>query len=108
MEIKLTKEQYEEMLEDQYINIIGDGHRIYAEITYDDEFNYIELIKSKNGKTITGYAFDRSEWQRFEPRRVSRTAYRSYEPLCPNCSTSMIYNFEFCPKCGQKLDWSEE
>lgn len=32
---------------------------------------------------------------------------------CPNCSTTLIYclhtsKIDYCDKCGQRLDWSEE
>ena len=26
---------------------------------------------------------------------------------CPNCESEMFIQFEYCPECGQKLDWSE-
>ena len=30
------------------------------------------------------------------------------DPLCPNCRAFVkMFTGEFCPKCGQALDWSE-
>ena len=33
--------------------------------------------------------------------------------ICPNCSATLIYclhtsEIDYCDKCGQRLDWSEE
>ena len=108
MEIKLTKEQYQEMLDDKYISVIADDHKIYADLDWDDNFNYIELLHSKNGKRLKEYAFDNTELNKLIPKRVYRSCYYHYEAQCPQCSTMMIYRFDYCPKCGQKLDWSEE
>ena len=27
---------------------------------------------------------------------------------CPICGDGVNYEFEYCPKCGQKLDWRED
>ena len=106
MELKLTPEQEKEFLEDKYINIVGTEHRIYAELDRDDYFWYFELINSKNGRTQKAFAHDVSEMELLNAHRPYIGL--NHEPKCPNCSTEMIYQFQFCPKCGQKLDWSEE
>lgn len=31
-----------------------------------------------------------------------------YENYCPNCEVLLFVRYKHCPKCGQKLDWSEE
>lgn len=38
------------------------------------------------------------------------TADRFELPLCPNCGEyyEVDYDdYDYCPKCGQKIDWSE-
>lgn len=110
MDIKLTPEQVEEFLGDEYINIeIGD-YRLYMEIEpgCGGRMWYFEAVKSKNGRTEQGYAFDITELEKLQPKRPTDPSYYHNDPLCPNCQTYLIYNFEHCPKCGQKIDWSEE
>lgn len=109
MDINLTQEQIEDFLNDEYININLGNYRIYMEITHEEKnIWYFELIKSENGKTIQGYAHDVNELELLEPKRTYDPSWHHYYPLCPNCGTYMIYNFEHCPKCGQKIDWSEK
>lgn len=108
MRIALTPEQEKEFLDDGWIEVTGGNNRIYAEYSPDGYFEYGEIVYSKNCKTIKGYAFDSYKLDKMEPRRVIRSSYYHFEPQCPNCATMMIYKFECCPKCGQKLDWSEE
>lgn len=108
MDIKVSKEEQEQFLEDKWVNIeIGD-YRFYLELTNDNQMWYIELIKSENGKTKQGYAFDTSDFELLIAKRPHDPSYYHNDPLCPNCGTYMIYHFEHCPKCGQKLDWSEK
>ena len=109
MDINLTREQINDFLKDEYININLGDHRIYMEIDHKEkDIWYFELIKSKNEKTIQGYAHDISELKLLEPKRPEDPSWYHNDPLCPNCGTYMIYKFEHCPKCGQKLDWSEK
>lgn len=108
MEIKATNEQADEFLKDCWTEVqIGD-YRIYLELNKDGSLWYAELIKSKNGKTEQGYAFDTEMLEKMLPKRPYDPSYYHDDPLCPNCQTYMIYQFEHCPKCGQKLDWSEK
>ena len=109
MEIRATDEQVKEFQEDRYVDIqIGD-YRIYMEPRDDNKgFYYAEIVKSKNGKTENGYAFDYTELEKLQPKRTDDPSWYHNDPLCPNCQTYMIYHFEHCPKCGQKLDWSEK
>lgn len=108
MEIKATDEQEREFLEDYYADIQVGNYRVYLELNADGSLWYAELVKSKNGKTEQGYAFDTGMLEKMIPKRPSDSRYYHNEPLCPNCQTYMIYKFEYCPKCGQKLDWSEK
>lgn len=108
MDINLTPEQINDFLEDTYVNINLGDYRIYLELTgKEKDIWYFELVKSKNGKTIQGYAHDISELKLLEPKRPEDPSWHHNDPLCPNCRTYMIYKFEHCPRCGQKLDWSE-
>lgn len=113
MTIKLTSEQMDEFLKDEYITInIGEtgeeNYRLYLELNKDKSVWYIELIKTKHGRIEQGYAFDTSDFELLKPKRPHDPSYYHNDPLCPNCGTYMIYHFEHCPKCGQKLDWSEK
>lgn len=109
MDINLTREQINDFLKDEYININLGDYRIYMEISHEKkDIWYFELIKSKNGKTIQGYAHDISELELLESKRPEDPSWYHNDPLCPNCQTYMIYKFEHCPRCGQKLDWSEK
>ena len=108
MDIKTTKEEQEQFLEDKWVSVELGDYRLYLELTNDNHMWYVELIKSKNGKTEQGYAFDTSDFELLKPKRPHDPSYYHNDPLCPNCGTYMIYHFEHCPKCGQKLDWSEK
>ena len=108
MDINLTQKQAEEFLNDEYININLGDYRIYMELTREKDIWYFEFVKSKNGKTIQGYAHDVSQLELLNPKRLNDPSWYRNDPLCPNCGTYMIYKFEHCPRCGQKLDWSEK
>lgn len=108
MDINLTQKQAEEFLDDEYININLGDYRIYMELTREKDIWYFEFVKSKNGKTIQGYAHDVSQLELLNPKRLNDPSWYRNDPLCPNCETYMIYKFEHCPRCGQKLDWSEK
>ncbi len=107
MNIKLSDEQVQEFLSDGYVNIEFGDYSIYMELAQDIMY-YFELIKSKNGKTEQGYAFDTTDLDRLKSKRPNDPSYYRNDPLCPNCHSYMLYHFEYCPKCGQKLDWSEK
>lgn len=108
MDINLTQEQIEDFLNDEYININLVNYRIYMELTREKNIWYFELVKSEKGKTIQGYCHDVSQLELLNLKRLNDPSWHHNDPLCPNCGTYMIYKFEHCPKCGQKLDWSEK
>ena len=108
MEIKLDKNQIEEFHEDNYVSIELGDIRFYFETDRDGAPWYFEIVQRKNGKTIKGCAHDMSELEKLLPKRPTDPSYYHNDPLCPKCGTYMIYHFEHCPRCGQKLDWSEE
>lgn len=112
MEIKLDKNQITKFLEDEFIDIqIGD-YRVYLEIDHMDKNPfYFEFVRHRKGnieKKTVGVANNIMELEKLKPKRPEDPSYYHNDPLCPNCRTYMIYKFEHCPKCGQKLDWSEK
>lgn len=110
MDINLTQEQIKEFLENGYIIIDMGDYRFYMELSNNNTNNirYFELVKFENGKTIQAYAHDISELELLKPKRPDDPSWYHNDPLCPHCRTYMIYKFEHCPRCGQKLDWSEK
>ena len=109
MKIELTKEQVSQFLEDNYISIkMGDYELYFGTGNYDNTPCYFEIIQKKNNKTLKMYAHETNELELLKPKRPHDPSYWHNDPLCPNCGTYMIYNFEHCPKCGQKIDWSEK
>ena len=108
MEIILTPEQKKEFVEDGWLEVKADGHRVYIECSRDGGFNYGEIVHSKNGKTIDGYCFDCVMLGKLSPKKVQRSYYYNHEPQCPSCSSFVGYKFDCCPRCGQALDWRED
>lgn len=109
MKIELTKEQVSQFLEDNHISIkMGDYEFYFETSNYDNMPFYLEFTYKKNGKTIRSYAHDTAELELLKAKRPHDPSYWHNDPLCPTCGTYMIYNFEHCPKCGQKIDWSEK
>ncbi len=46
-----------------------------------------------------------------KPEHEADGCYNSKLVVCPNCKTryEIAYvEFEYCPKCGQAIDWSDE
>ena len=109
MKIELTNEQVSQFLEDNHISIKMGDYEFYFETSdYDNMPFYLELTYKKNGKTLRSYAHDIAELELLKPKRPHDPSYWHNDPLCPTCGTYMIYKFEHCPKCGQKIDWSEK
>lgn len=108
MDINLTQEQIDEFLDNRYINFIIGDYRIYVQLSRENDIWYFELVKSLNGKTVQSYSHTITELELLRPKRPYDPSWYHNDPLCPHCRTYMIYNFDYCPKCGQKLDWSEK
>ena len=109
MKVELTKEQIKEFEEDQFLYINAGRTSVYIELNRDGEFWYEEVAKiNEKGQRRKAYCFDANDLGRLIPKRTDDPSYWHNDPLCPNCGTYMIYHFEHCPKCGQKLDWSEK
>ena len=108
MKIELTNEQVSQFLKDNHISIkIGDYELYFETDNYDSMPFYFEFTYNRNGKTLKSYAYDTNDLELLKPKRPA-VSYWLNKPLCPNCGTHMIYNFEHCPKCGQKIDWSKK
>lgn len=97
MEINLTDKEMNEFKQDGFLEIRYDkDFYIYLE----DNDLYCELNYQKKK-----YAFDSDDLEKLDEKDILR--WSNGEPRCPSCGTSMIYNFDYCPKCGQKLNWYE-
>lgn len=108
MKIELTDEQMNQALQEWWCEITHtNGFRIYCEIDSEGGFQYGEYYPPGKGRRDAFYV-DADDIRRKTPRRPSDPSYYHNDPLCPSCGTYMIYHFEHCPKCGQKLDWSEK
>ena len=42
------------------------------------------------------------------PKKAEQTNREPYHTFCSVCGGLVFDNFNYCPKCGQALDWSEE
>lgn len=110
MEIKLTEDQYKELKDDRVLNIEapGNGIRLYIEYSDKMEIDYIEAYHYELPRhSCRDYCFNFEELEKLKAKKPDDPSWYHNKPLCPNCGTYMIYNFEHCPKCGQKIDWSE-
>lgn len=111
MRIDLTKEQIEQLKEDGFIDLSWGKNTFYIETDRTGVFNYFEISSmfSDEGTEHRGcIGVFMSELHKLKPRKPYDPSWHSNEPLCPNCQANMLYKFEHCPKCGQKLDWSEK
>lgn len=110
MEINLSDSQSAEILEDEWITVEfskgASKYRLYFELDKGKNPFYFEIVRSENGKTIKGYAFSTEDLDKLIAAKPDDPSYYRNDPLCPTCRTYMIYKFEHCPRCGQKLDWS--
>ena len=109
MKIELTPEQYEQLKEDKYLNIIinePEGMSIYIDYGSQMNFEYCEISQTR----LTGYpksfCFDDSGLKKLSGKKV----IESFGPYkkCPTCLSPFLYKYECCPKCGQVIDWRQE
>lgn len=110
MKIVLTQEQIEQLKTDTYLEIdMSNGARMYFEFDGDGTFSYGEIYNQKDevGRR-NGFYFDSNDLERLISKRPNDPSFYHNDPLCPNCGTYMIYQFECCPKCGQRIDWRAE
>lgn len=110
MKIELTKEQIEQFKEDRFVSCEWGKNRFYVEVDNEGNFIYAEVsskFDEKEDMKRKSLWLDHTMLQKMHARKPYDSSYYHDQPLCPNCQTYMIYKFEYCPKCGQKLDWSE-
>lgn len=69
------------------------------------------IVKGVNGEI---YPCESDIFEKtYEPADGMKPIGEKYVWSCPNCNSHAIYGYEFdekfsyCPKCGQKIDWSE-
>lgn len=57
-----------------------------------------------------GYSLNELEElvEKATPKKAEETHYAPYHTFCSVCGGLVFDNFNYCPKCGQALDWSEE
>lgn len=112
MTIDFTPEQYEELIKDRYLDIRFNedkSHSLYIEVDESGRLEYFEYITGRNKfDSSHNYALLASDLDKLKPQRPGDPSYYRNDPLCPHCGSYMLYHFEHCPKCGQKLDWSEK
>lgn len=107
MRIELTQDQYDQLVKDSYLDIrISDAQALYFEYNTDMSFSYGEIRQKIQGRS-SGYAFDENDLKKLIPTKPDDPSWHHNYPLCPNCGTYMIYNFEHCPKCGQTILWKD-
>lgn len=109
MRIDLTEEQYKELKEDGVLDIAapGKGIRLYVEYSETMDVDYIEAFHDELPKhNRRDYALGWEDLEKLRPKKPDDPSWYHNKPLCPNCGTYMIYNFEHCPKCGQEISWS--
>lgn len=112
MKIKLTKDQIDQILNDSYLDISyedsdGDNLGVYCEFSPELNLEYIEINGRFGKQKLAKYAFTSEELELLKPKKPYDPSWYHKEPLCPNCQTNLIYHFENCPKCGQRMDWRE-
>ena len=110
LEIKLDEAQCQEFETDKYIDISIGNFGIFLEIDTDATGNlvpsYFEIRAKKKGVSFKPVAHSVKDLRKLEPQRPDDPSWYHNDPLCPSCHSYMLYHYEHCPKCGQKLDWS--
>lgn len=110
MQIVLTDEQYEQLKKDRWIEIKAPdnkGIRLYVEYSETMDLDYFESYHTNlPAKNRRDYALGSEDLEKLRPKKPDDPSWYHNKPLCPNCGTYMIYNFEHCPKCGQEIEWS--
>ena len=79
-----------------------------------DGHGWPDSVTVSNGKDI----FDGYSSREYVPYEEVRELLYKAKPMkpynkidyfiCPNCSNEKCVCGNYCPKCGQRLDWSEE
>ena len=108
MDCKFSSDDVGKFIADGWLSFQLGNYMLCVELDISGDINYCELInRGSDGKIKQEYVLDRTCLEKTLPKRTEDPSWYHNDPLCPNCRTYMIYKFEHCPKCGQKLDWSE-
>lgn len=110
MKIELTPEQYEELKEDEFLDIKiseKDGMSLYIEYGSHMGFLYGEIHQSRIQGLPKALVFDEEGLRKLRPEKPVKS-YTSEYKKCPSCFAPLIYQYECCPKCGQMIDWRED
>ena len=71
-----------------------------------DEYDHIDCKDEK--EFVKCYNIIEKALERNEPMKVDVTTKIDWDYSCPNCKHYRVREYIcYCPKCGQKLDWSE-
>lgn len=77
-----------------------------------NEYNYecFELYRRNIENIDKDYdllkqALKRNEPVKYQTETYTNGFFKSY--ACPVCDNNIQREFDYCPYCGQKLDWSE-
>lgn len=81
-------------------------HKLFSVATEAGE----ELVAIKNTPVeYLGFAIEALEKQ--IPKKTIENPTDDtclyYENYCPSCENLLVVRYKHCPKCGQKIDWSE-
>ncbi len=108
MKIELTKEQADKFIQDGYMEVgYQDIFTSYIEIGRELGLTYFEY-KAQVDKRRKVVCADNNDFRKIQKDYIYYGQYSSDDPRCPNCLEHMIYQFNYCPKCGQALNWNEE
>jgi len=66
-------------------------------------------IETENAIETIEQALKRNEPMKFKTKhvKVSIDDYR-IDDFCPTCDKELYTTSNYCPNCGQRLDWSDE
>lgn len=111
MKVELSEEQVNQFVSDEYMDIDAGNYRFYFEIDKDTSGklrpSYFEISMKGAKGNFKPVAHNVKELRKLEPLKPADPSWHHNDPLCPSCRSYMLYKYEHCPKCGQKLDWSE-
>ena len=89
-----------------YIKMID--HDEYKEVLEALESGFIEIIDIEQHRKATCEALEKQ----IPKKPQTATYFYGFKYSCPACSKTLCFDFdeqkEYCPECGQALDWSDE
>lgn len=111
MELNLTKEQSNQIFKDETLTINGeDGLSFYFEFKNVHDrlsFDYCEIaFPEKEKPKARKLVFDKDDVRRITPMNYGYATVGNRR-VCPSCNLTLIYDFDYCPKCGQHITYGE-